>query len=123
MERFENYFEPDENNPPIANAGGPYSGNVNEQIQFYGSGTDPDGDAIIAYAWDFNNDVITDSTLQNPTHSWSAAGTYYPVLKVQDERGAWSELNECTVHVVEPFTFVQVTDVHIGCEKYYLIPP
>jgi 3',5'-cyclic AMP phosphodiesterase CpdA len=104
---------------PIANAGGPYYGNVNEDIQFYGSGTDPDGDAITAYAWDFNNDAITDSTLQNPTHSWSAAGTYYPALKVQDEMGAWSEWDWCDVNVYEPIP-------HLGpyplssYDKYYV---
>ena len=113
MERFENYFEPEERNPPIANAGGPYYGNINEPIQFYGTGIDPDGDAIIAYAWDFNNDGITDSTLQNPTHSWSSAGTYYPALKVQDERGAWSEPNECTVLITTPPSYGgAVTGVH-----------
>jgi parallel beta-helix repeat protein len=103
----------EEQNPPIANAGGPYSGNVNEPIQFYGSGTDPDGDAIIAYAWDFSNDGITDSTLQNPTHSWSSAGTYYPALKVQDERGAWSEPNGCTVLITTPPSYDgALTGVH-----------
>jgi hypothetical protein len=102
------------NQQPIANAGGPYSANINEPIQLHGSGTDPDGDVIIAYAWDFNNDGTTDSGLQNPTHSWSLAGTYYPTLKVKDERGAWSKPNGCDVHVFEPFTFIQVTDTHCG---------
>jgi hypothetical protein len=90
------------NQPPIANAHGPYYANINEPIQFYGSGTDPDGDTIIAYAWDFDNDEITDSTLQNPTHSWSVAGTYYPTLKVQDEKGAWSSPSKCTVLITTP---------------------
>ena len=102
-----------ESNPPTANAGGPYSGNVNGDIQFKGSGTDPDGDAITAYAWDFNNDDITDSTLQNPTHLWSSAGTYYPALKVQDERGAWSPPNECTVLITTPRSYDgSITSVH-----------
>ncbi|RJS68413.1 PKD domain-containing protein, partial [Methanophagales archaeon] len=93
------------NKPPIANAYGPYSANINEPVQFCGSGTDLDGDAIIAYAWDFDNDGITDSTLQNPTHSWAIAGTYYPTLKVKDERGAWSKPDECTVLIIEAYDY------------------
>ena len=126
MEWFENYIptQPPTNQPPTANAHGPYSANINAPIQFYGFVTDPDGDAIIAYAWDFDNDGETDSILQNPTHSWSTAGTYYPTLKVQDSVGLWSELNKTIVHVIEPFTFVQITDVHIGSltyiDDYYL---
>jgi parallel beta-helix repeat protein len=89
------------NNPPIANAGGPYHGDINEIIQFNGSGTDPDGDAIIGYAWDFDNDGITDSTVQNSTFSWSEAGMYHPTLKVQDARGKWSWLDSCEVNVYE----------------------
>lgn len=86
-----------ENRRPVTNAGGPYYGNVNELIQFYGSGTDPDGDAITAYAWDFDGDGVTDSTLQNTTHSWAVVGTYYPTLKVQDVKWNWSEPDQCTV--------------------------
>jgi parallel beta-helix repeat protein len=88
-------------NPPQANAGGPYHGDINEIIQFNGSGTDPDGDAIIGYAWDFDNDGITDSTVQNSTFSWSEAGMYHPTLKVQDARGKWSWLDSCEVNVYE----------------------
>ncbi|NQE45414.1 3',5'-cyclic adenosine monophosphate phosphodiesterase CpdA [ANME-1 cluster archaeon GoMg2] len=86
---------------PIADAGGPYYGETNETIQLYGTGTDPD-DEVVAYAWDFDGDEITDSTLQNPTQSWSVAGTYHPTLKVQDERGTWSEWDWCDVHVYDP---------------------
>ncbi|CAD6494362.1 MAG: hypothetical protein LAKADJCE_00721 [Candidatus Argoarchaeum ethanivorans] len=100
-----NETTPPENHFPITNAHGPYSANINEHIQFYGSGTDPDGDTIIAYAWDFNGDNITDSTLQNPTYSWSSAGTYYPTLKVQDEKGAWSLPDDCTVLITTPLSY------------------
>lgn len=88
-----------ENNPPTANAGGPYAGSINESIEFYGSGSDPDGDTIITYAWDFDNDGETDNTSQNSTYSWSTNGTYHPTLKVQDEKGDWSIADECVVNV------------------------
>jgi len=93
------------NQPPTANAHGPYSGNINESIQFYGSGTDPDGDAITAYAWDFNGDNVTDSALQNPTHSWSSAGTCYPTLKVQDATGMRSLPDKCMVLIATPLSY------------------
>jgi len=34
------------------------------------------GTPTFTYAWDFNNDDVTDSTDENPTHSYSAEGTY-----------------------------------------------
>jgi parallel beta-helix repeat protein len=108
-----------ENQRPIANAGGPYNGDINEPIQFYGSGTDPDGDEIVEYAWDFDNDWITDSELQNPTYVWTTNGTYHPTLKVKDEKAAWSELEWCEVNVYDPVP-------HLGpyplspYDKYYI---
>ena len=45
-----------ENEAPIANAGGPYSGIEGIPITFDGSGSfDPDGD-ILSYFWIFNED-------------------------------------------------------------------
>jgi len=95
-------YEPDftqpENRMPTANAGGPYYGNVNEQIQFDGGGTDPDGDEITAYAWDFDNDGTIDSTLEDPTWMWPSAGTYHPALKVKDDE-LWSEWDWSKVYI------------------------
>ena len=45
------------------------------------------GVAPLTYQWDFNNDTITDSTEQNPTHSYSSAGTYTVVLTITDAAG------------------------------------
>ena len=107
------------NLPPIADAGRYYYGDTNETIQFNGSGTDPDGDAIIEYAWDFDNDWIPDSDLQNPTYVWTTNGTYYPTLKVKDERGAWSGWDWCRVKVDDPI--VQLGPYSLSsCDKYYV---
>jgi PKD repeat protein len=38
----------------------------------------------LSYQWDFNNDGIWDSTAQNPSYVYSAAGTYTVILKVTD---------------------------------------
>jgi hypothetical protein len=96
---------PSQNQPPIANAGGPYSVNTNELAKLYGSGIDPDGDGIIAYSWDFNNDGVADSAQQYATRSWSSSGTYYPTLKVQDAKGAWSGPYAATVIVSTPLVY------------------
>lgn len=42
------------------------------------------GVAPLSYQWDFNNDNITDSTAQSPSHICSSAGTYTVGLKVTD---------------------------------------
>ncbi|RCV64979.1 PKD repeat-containing protein, partial [Methanophagales archaeon] len=112
-------FEAIENIPPNANASGPYYGNVSEDIQFYGNGTPAVGRTIVAYEWSFDGETATE---QNTTHTYSEAGTYVATLRVQDSADLWSPPNECTVQVFEPFTFVQVTDVHVGC-KYVDVNP
>jgi PKD repeat protein len=40
-----------------------------------------------SYAWDFDNDGTYDSTIQNPTHTFTSAGTKTVVLKVTDGQG------------------------------------
>ena len=55
-------FEPfPDNNRPVANAGGPYTGHEGSPITFDGSGSnDPDGDSLM-YRWDFDNDGLWDT--------------------------------------------------------------
>ena len=74
------------NNPPLADAGGPYSGEAGTTlIQFDGSGSsDPDGDEL-GFAWDFG-DGNTASVMM-PTHTYSRAGNYDVRLVVDDGQG------------------------------------
>lgn len=52
---------PSANNPPVAEAGGPYSANEGSLVIFDGSASfDPDGDPL-EYRWDFNGDGVFDS--------------------------------------------------------------
>jgi N-acetylneuraminic acid mutarotase len=81
------------NNPPTANAGADRSATVGVSESFTGSGSDQEGDSL-SYAWDFNyqNGQFTiDSTLQNPTYTYTATGTYTVVLRVTDSKGAWNQ--------------------------------
>ena len=49
------------NQPPVANAGGPYSGSIDEEITFDASASyDPDG-TVDGYRWDWTNDGIWDT--------------------------------------------------------------
>ena len=66
-----------------ANAHGPYSGVIGEDIQFSGSafgGSEP-----YSYEWDFGDGST--STEQNPLHSYSSLGTFDVTLTVTDDMG------------------------------------
>ena len=77
---------PPSNQSPTANAGGPYSGEVNQSISFNGRGSsDPDG-SIQSYAWNFGDG--TTGSGATPTHSYSTAGSYTVTLTVTDNGGA-----------------------------------
>jgi PKD repeat protein len=83
-----NPVPPQVNQPPIAVAGGPYTGIVGTSIAFDGSGSsDPDG-SIASYAWSFG-DGSTGSGASS-AHSYVSAGVYKVTLTVTDNQGASS---------------------------------
>jgi RHS repeat-associated protein len=74
---------------PVANPGGPYTGNVNQIITFNGSGsTAASGLTITSYAWNFGDG--TTGTGVSPTHSYiTATGSPFTVtLTVTDSSSA-----------------------------------
>lgn len=74
------------NQTPVANANGPYSALINENVAFSSAGSqDPDGN-IASYLWDFGDGAT--STQASPTHSYSAIGSYNVSLTVTDNQGA-----------------------------------
>jgi len=79
------------NQPPVADAGGPYSGNAGESISFDASGSyDPDG-SITGYRWDWTNDGSWDTGwLSSPyaSHTYPTEGTYTVKVQVEDDDGA-----------------------------------
>ncbi|MCD6467804.1 MAG: PKD domain-containing protein [Thermoplasmata archaeon] len=78
------------NQPPVADAGGPYSGNINKTITFDGSNSyDSDG-TITSYQWDLNGDGIYDFSGQIVSVKYSNAGNYTVTLKVTDDSGTSS---------------------------------
>ena len=45
------------------------------------------GTGPLTYAWDFNNDGITDNTTQSPSYTYSTAGVYSVNLTVANSVG------------------------------------
>lgn len=74
--------------PPIADGGGPYYGDVGQQIKFDGSRScDPEGD-IVSYYWDFGDG--SSGSGMNPTHTYAQRGLYTVQLTVTDDEGKHS---------------------------------
>jgi RHS repeat-associated protein len=71
---------------PVANPGGPYSGNVGQTITFNGTGSAaPSGQTIVRYTWNFG-DGLTE-TGPAPTHAYGSAGPFTVSLSVTDTSG------------------------------------
>jgi len=71
---------------PIAVAGGPYLGSINQAVQLNGSGSwDPDG-SITKYEWDLDGDgVFDDANGVQPSFTWTTPFTGQIALKVTDD--------------------------------------
>ncbi len=70
---------------PVPVAGGPYSGQLAQAVQFSSSGSfDPDG-TIASYHWNFGDG--TSATTANPSHSYAAPGLYTATLTATDNTG------------------------------------
>jgi probable HAF family extracellular repeat protein len=74
------------NVPPTANPGGPYSGQVGVAVQFNGSGSSDTDGAVSSYSWDFGDGAV--GTGATPSHAYAAAGAYAVTLTVTDDDGA-----------------------------------
>ena len=66
---------------------------------FTSTSSDPDG-TIASYSWTFGDGGT--STVQNPSHSYAAGGSYTATLRVTDNQGAASTTTSKTVTVTPP---------------------
>ncbi len=84
------------NQPPTANFTSSCSA---LSCNFTSTSSDPDG-SIASYSWTFGDGGT--STAQNPSHSYTAAGSYTVSLRVTDNQGAQSTTTSKTVTVTAP---------------------
>jgi PKD repeat protein len=70
-----------------------------QTIQFTGTATDADGDAIATWSWTFGDGAT--SALQNPTHRYPNGGTFTVTLTVTDARGVSGSVSK-TITVQGP---------------------
>lgn len=73
--------------PAVSATASPLSGQVPLQVAFQAQATDQDG-SIVSFLWDFGDG--SNSSLQNPSHTYSKPGTYTAKVTVTDNDGATS---------------------------------
>ncbi len=74
---------------PVAEANGPYTGNLGQAIAFSSAGSsDPDGQPL-TYLWTFGDG--TTSTAANPSHTYATGGVFNAILRVTDPGGLFDE--------------------------------
>ncbi len=78
-----------------------------DTIQFTGTATDSDGDAIASWHWDFGDGNT--ASVQNPTHQYATGGTFTVTLTVTDARGVTGSTSQ-TIEIEGPPNEVPVID-------------
>lgn len=87
------------NRLPVAVPGGPYHGVAGMPVTLDGSAShDPDG-SVVAWVWQFGDGTQSASELPRTSKVFMQAGAQPVLLRVRDDRGAWSAPNGTTVQV------------------------
>ena len=110
------------NQPPIADANGPYTGFVGFPITFDGTGSyDPDG-TIISYEWDLDDDgEFDDATGATLTKIWDVPYSGNISLRVTDDEGA-TDTDTTTLTVEEAVDTTPPTIESVTLDAYTIIP-
>ena len=90
------------NDPPVADAGGPYTGNEGSAISLDGSGSSDIDDTITTWDWDCDNDgvfEVTSSSATGAACTFDDDGSYPVVLRVTDAAGGQSGHSTTTATV------------------------
>jgi PKD repeat protein len=73
----------------------PETGSAPQTVKFTDQSTSV---TPLTWAWDFNNDGVTDSTLQNPIYDYTVVGTYTAKLTVSNSAGSNAATKTITVN-------------------------
>jgi PKD repeat protein len=71
-------------------------------VQFTDTTFTSDPNGVLTWAWDFDNDGNTDSTLQNPQHVYAAPGLYSVKLTTTDASNPSSSITKADFISVDP---------------------
>lgn len=84
-------------------------------VQFTGIGTSGNPGGILAWAWDFDNDGVVDSTLQSPLHTYTQCGDYTVTLNMVDALGTYTvtKQNYIQTDVIVPDFTVQMVSPNV----------
>ena len=101
------------NQPPVADASGPYSGTVGVSIDFDATASsDPDGN-IITYEWDFGDDTTASGA--TPAHTYMTDGSFTVRLTVTDDLGDSSTATStATIGVANQPPVADPSDAYVG---------
>jgi PKD repeat protein len=87
---------------------------TSQTVQF----TDESVNNVTSWAWDFNNDGIIDSTLQNPTYTYTNPSKYTVKLKVTGNGGSDEEVKTSYVTVNAPDTTAPIVKANLVSGTY-----
>ena len=79
--------------PVVSITATPTSGQEPLVVSFDSTATDADPGDALTYAWDFDGNGTTDSTAEDPTHTYTATGVYVAKLTVTDSNGLTGSAN------------------------------
>jgi len=114
------------NEPPTADAGGPYTGVSGQSVTLTGTGTDPDG-SVVSYEWDFEGDGTIDHYSPSSgtvTKVYQLSGVYNAVLYVTDDGGkVATDVAEVRIERANQQPTVRITDPVSGqaITGYYVV--
>ena len=103
--------------PPIAAAGGPYSGVEADTVQFDGGGSSDPGGAALTFQWDFG-DGTQGSAGERPRHAYADNGSYTVTLAVSNGTLTSTATTTATIANVAPalgsITGLPIDPVQVG---------
>lgn len=93
-------------------------------VQFSDRSVTDDPAGIVSWQWDFNGDTVVDSTLQNPTFTYTSCGSYTVTLTVIDALNGLRTLTRPNflvtdvvrasfTYAIQPGSVIQFTDTSV----------